>query len=169
MPKEPPLPYPLPPPFVPLDSVNVDHQIGLLKPYYLDRLAHLAPPLPPTLPSSLPGPPSLSSLPSLPPPTSETAPQPALAGVIILSDDPPTPANAKIGPLGQIIRPTLGGTAKKKVKKDPGTLVGEAALGSVPVVEVPVVKKKGRPPGPGKKKKDVEGEGVGPPAAVASA
>ncbi|KZP29675.1 hypothetical protein FIBSPDRAFT_851289 [Athelia psychrophila] len=174
VPKEPPLPYPLPPPFVPLDSANVDHQIGLLKTYYLDRLAHLLPPQPPTLPSSLPGPPSLASLSSLPPPTSEAAPQSAPAGVLILADDPPTPANAKIGPLGQIVRPTLGGTAKKKVKKDPGALgAGEAAPGSVAAVEVLVVKKKkGRPPGPGKKnlKKDAEGEAeMGPPAAVASA
>ncbi|KAK7057323.1 hypothetical protein R3P38DRAFT_2840584 [Favolaschia claudopus] len=38
----PPLPYPLPPPFVPFTAAKVDSQIGLLRPYYLNRFTLIA-------------------------------------------------------------------------------------------------------------------------------
>ena len=71
-PSEPPLPYPPPPPFVPLRAGDIDEQIGLLRPYYHNRIALLvassAPPVA-VPPAPLPGPvlePS-SLNPSLPP------------------------------------------------------------------------------------------------------
>jgi hypothetical protein len=74
-PSEPPLPYPLPAPFVPLRASNIDNQIELLRPYYHNWIALLvassAPPIA-VAPAPLPGPalgPSLTSLnSSVPPP-----------------------------------------------------------------------------------------------------
>lgn len=41
---------------------------------------------------------------------------------IVLQDDPPYPSHVKTGPLGQIIRVSSGGAAKKKARgKDSGT------------------------------------------------
>lgn len=90
----------------------------------------------------------------------------------MLSDDPPNPLHVKIGALGQIVRPTLGsGAMKRKIKKDSLTVamtMSESLSGGGMSVasgeEVVVKKKKGRPPGVGKKKK-----GEVPPAIVASA
>ncbi|KAF7308941.1 SAGA complex protein [Mycena kentingensis (nom. inval.)] len=86
----PPLPYPLPPPFVPLVRGKVEEQIGLLQPFYLTKFTALAEAnaaaaaaaaaaAPPTLPGPvglppLPGP----SLPSLPGPTLPRLPGPSL-------------------------------------------------------------------------------------------
>ncbi|KAF7966605.1 hypothetical protein HWV62_37795 [Athelia sp. TMB] len=69
----------------------------------------------------------------------------------------------KIGPLGQIVRPVLGATVKKKVKKDPSAIGLGEGVGAGE--EVPVVKKKkGRPP----KKKEEGAAAAEPPAVVAN-
>ncbi|KAI0026324.1 hypothetical protein K488DRAFT_92843, partial [Vararia minispora EC-137] len=41
--EEPPLPYPLPPPFAPLEADEIEEQIGILRPYYRQRLAEMLP------------------------------------------------------------------------------------------------------------------------------
>ncbi|KAA1476547.1 hypothetical protein DENSPDRAFT_867330 [Dentipellis sp. KUC8613] len=114
-PTEPPPPYPPPPPFIPLDSTNVDNQIGLLKPYYHQRLAAYASAHPPP-PAPYPGAP--------PPP----------APVLVLPDDPPNPAQSKIGPLGQVLKtsPSAGTTKKKQKGKDAGAGAG-AKLPDLPL------------------------------------
>ncbi|KAJ6469019.1 SAGA complex protein [Mycena vitilis] len=223
-PKPPPLPYPLPPPFVPLTAAKVDSQIGLLRPYYMQRFTLVAaatsatapapplyqhqslpgpsfpslpgpslPPLPgpsmPPLPGpsmpSLPGPsmPSLSlpqtsspSLPQLsgspgtlpgtlnalpiamppPPPPPPPTPAPVILPHMQLPDDAPPPAQAKMGPLGQILLTKMG--AKKKVASGSGGGGGGGGgAGGSPT------KKKSDPDaagGEGKKKKK-GGTGVG--------
>ncbi|KAL0573610.1 Transcriptional activator spt7 [Marasmius crinis-equi] len=60
-PNEPPLPYPLPPPLVPLTAAQVPDQIGLLQPYYNQRLTALMPPMVSTQPQ-----PPISAYPSIP-------------------------------------------------------------------------------------------------------
>ncbi|KAF7965775.1 hypothetical protein HWV62_41801, partial [Athelia sp. TMB] len=84
LPKEPPLPYPLPPPFIQLDLDNVDHQIGLLKPYYLERLSHLpsANPHLSAVPPSLTSPSASSIPPPLPPAPAPAADQVQAVGGI---------------------------------------------------------------------------------------
>ena len=140
-PSEPPLPYPPPAPFVPLRASDIDDQIGLLKPYYHNRIALLvassAPPIA-VAPAPLPGPalgPSLTSLnPSVPPPlpshtilpgthsnmSNPLANPPALATPppdLILPDDSPNPSQLKMTPIGQIVKSSgAGGGTKKKSK-----------------------------------------------------
>ncbi|KAJ7346467.1 hypothetical protein DFH08DRAFT_700766 [Mycena albidolilacea] len=136
----PPLPYPLPPPLIPLTAAKVDSQIGLLRPYYMGRFtliaaAAAAASAPPTLlqPPLLPGP-SLPGLPALPgpsslpgtlplpiatptptpmPPPPPPPPPPVIQPYLELPDDPPSAMQAKMGPLGQILLAKTG--AKKKV------------------------------------------------------
>ncbi|KAL1737713.1 hypothetical protein HDZ31DRAFT_78941, partial [Schizophyllum fasciatum] len=128
-------PHAPPAPFVPLDSNTVEDQIGLLKPFYEERIRALrapatapapvplsAPSLPgpsmhpppvPAAPTPLPPPALGSTLPNplptsmslLPPPASiPELPPPSPTHPIVLPDDPPTVAQTKIGPLGQITR-----------------------------------------------------------------
>ena len=134
---EPPLPFPPPPPFIPLESSKVDSQIGLLKNFYQERFAavaatsaHAPPPnpapaapakLPPVNPHSFPSRYSSSSTPfpstsSLPPSASQ--PAGVLSVSVVLPDDPPNPTRCKVGPLGQVImsNPSTGGKKKSKAK-----------------------------------------------------
>ncbi|KAG7091403.1 hypothetical protein E1B28_010440 [Marasmius oreades] len=62
-PTEPPLPYPLPRPLIPLTAAQIPKQIGLLQPYYNQRITALIPPTP--MVSSQPQPP-ISAYPSIP-------------------------------------------------------------------------------------------------------
>jgi transcriptional activator SPT7 len=108
-PKEPPLPYPPPPSFISIDSKNVEHQIGLLQPYYQERLSAL-------------------SAAALSNPSTTTPDQGSPADtklLVVLPDDLPIPIHVKIGPLGQITRGAPGGASKKKAKaKDPAAPAG---------------------------------------------
>jgi transcriptional activator SPT7 len=140
-PSEPPLPYPPPPPFVPLRAGDVDDQIGLLKPYYHNRFALLVASSAPSIavpPAPLPGPvlPSpLSANPSLPPPTlppgiqsashGNTSNPPSAPPDLILPDDVPIPSQLKMSPIGQIMKSggASGGTKKK------GKVVVEGSVG----------------------------------------
>ena len=153
IPSEPPLPYPPPPPFVPLRAGDIDDQIGLLKPYYHNRIALLAassaPPIavhPAPLPGPMLGPSPLSTNPSLPPtPTlppgnqstshsNMTNAPPPSAPVqappppdLILPDDVPNPSQLKMSPIGQIMKSSgASGGAKKK-----GKVVVDGGVGNV--------------------------------------
>ncbi|KAL1759826.1 hypothetical protein FB107DRAFT_245984 [Schizophyllum commune] len=134
-------PHAPPPPFVPLDSNTVEEQIGLLRPFYEERIRGLrapAAPVPaPAAVPALPGPPmrppappapvppvaapvplpppiaGSSSLPNtlptsismLPPPTARPdLPPLSPTHPVVLPDDPPSLAQTKIGPLGQVTR-----------------------------------------------------------------
>lgn len=141
-PNEPPPPYPPPPPFLPLTYDKLDDQIGLLKPYYQARFATRAsslaqnaatrfvvPPAPAWLQSSgistQDGSKTASST------SSEAAPAAPPEFIIppdlVLPDDPPNPSQVKVGPLGQIMRPsTASGSGKKKAK---GAASAAAAAG----------------------------------------
>ncbi|KAK7472167.1 Transcriptional activator spt7 [Stygiomarasmius scandens] len=77
-PTEPPPPFPPPPPFIPLTSDKIPDQIGLLQPYYSERVKSLAPPPPP--PTSTLPPSSTSSLASIP-----TLSGPSIPGIPPLS------------------------------------------------------------------------------------
>ncbi|EIN06408.1 hypothetical protein PUNSTDRAFT_89966 [Punctularia strigosozonata HHB-11173 SS5] len=173
-PAEPPLPFPPPPPFIPLDSTRIDDQIGLLRSYYQRRVQAIKPnvpvPLPPTMGTSLlpPPPPGIYgvSSPLLQPPM-----PPPIPPLVVLQDDPIDSAQTKIGPIGQITKPTgTSGGAKKKSKgkdkepKDKGsepgpkeadggpagdvamsptvTFVGEEASGMSPVMGAEATKRK---------------------------
>ncbi|KAJ7043378.1 hypothetical protein C8F04DRAFT_1229515 [Mycena alexandri] len=166
-PAPPPLPFPLPPPFIPLTAGKVDSQIGLLRPYYMGRFTMLAAaqtasaaalqPPPPLLgpnilpalpgpPGSLPGPPgalpAATPMPMAPPPP----PPPPVVQVQPyheLPDDPPTPSQVKMGPLGQILLSKAGtkkkvsavssaGGAAVKVKPDPGGAAPGSGAGDTP-------------------------------------
>lgn len=121
-PSEPPPPFPPPPPFVPLDSKNLDAQIGLLKPYYQQRISSLAPtstpaPLPPIPETPFNGYP----IPYPPVPLPPSSPPP-----VVLADDSPQTVHTKMGPLGQITKPSASSNAKKKSK--PKGLVGSLNL-----------------------------------------
>ncbi|KAI0050843.1 hypothetical protein FA95DRAFT_1635331 [Auriscalpium vulgare] len=140
---EPPLPYPLPPPFIPIDSHSIDNQIGLLKPFYQHRLS------------------SLATLHPAPPPPYPGAPPPLSSPPLVLPDDPPNPAQAKLGPLGQVLRPSAAASSKKKASaaKAKAADVAAAATPSASVFS----------PGPGEseppsspKKKKVATTPVGP-------
>jgi len=110
-PNEPPPPYPPPPPLLPITSKNVGDQIGLLRPYFQARLAAIAPPGSfPSLPQF--GLPPLAGVPPLPV-ASNSFGDPAR--VVTLPDDTPAPAQAKLGPLGQV--PNKTGAAASAVKK----------------------------------------------------
>ncbi|KAH7911321.1 hypothetical protein BJ138DRAFT_1150946 [Hygrophoropsis aurantiaca] len=107
-PKEPPLPYPPPPPFVPISSKNVEDQIGLLKPFFQERIAVLSGP-----------PPFATGLPPLNPYGfgQPPVPSPADRPVVTLPEDSPNPAQVKVGPLGQVIKTGVwANAAKKKIK-----------------------------------------------------
>ncbi|KAF8132050.1 hypothetical protein EV363DRAFT_1449731 [Boletus edulis] len=117
-PTEPPPPYPPPPPFVPITSKNMEGQIGLLRPYYQERFAMLAP--------SLSAPPLIIGVPLIPPPlgvpvfplelmnTAGPTPGPTL---LTLPDDAPPSSQTKLGPIGQIAKSgPSGGAVKKKAK-----------------------------------------------------
>lgn len=117
-PTEPPPPYPPPPPFVPITSKNAEEQIGLLKPYYQERLAMLARPV--SAPPPVVGMPFIPPPPGVPVPISEptntagAVPGPTL---LTLPDDPPSASQTKLGPLGQVVRSgPSGGAVKKKAK-----------------------------------------------------
>ena len=155
LPSEPPLPYPPPPPFVPFRAGDIDDQIGLLKPYYHNRIASLvasstphiaAPPAP--LPGPVLGPSPLSVNPSLPSQTlppghqsashsnvSDPAPAPVQAPPppdLILPDDVPNPSQLKMSPIGQIMKSSgAGGGSKKKGKVAVEGGVGSGAGGNV--------------------------------------
>ncbi|KAG6853732.1 hypothetical protein C0991_001866 [Blastosporella zonata] len=188
-PTEPPPPYPPPPPFIPLTPTKVEDQIGLLQQYYQTRFNQLAqsqlpPPVATTLPGP-PGPPSANVPPPTPPlygqtlypPLSQTpAPAPAAAQSIpplptlALPDDLPHPVNAKMGPLGQIVRGGPAGTAAKKKK---GGGAGPGGMGTELGAPPPKKKKTGMVgvgTGNGRKKKVEDGlngstQGQGPPPA----
>jgi transcriptional activator SPT7 len=113
---------------VPLRAGDIDDQIGLLKPYYHNRIALLvassAPPIavpPAPLPGPVLGPSPLSVNPSLPPtPTLPPGNQPASHSSmsnpppapvqappppdLILPDDIPNPSQLKMSPIGQIMK-----------------------------------------------------------------
>ena len=124
---EPPPPYPPPPPFVPITSKNVEDQIGLLKPYFQERLAGLAP-------SSAP--PPVLGMPLIPPPpgvavpTTEPMDISASPMLLTLPDDPPPASQTKLGPIGQIMKsgPSTG-AVKKKAKAPPK----DAGGGPIPI------------------------------------
>ncbi|KAH7883356.1 hypothetical protein F5I97DRAFT_1904452 [Phlebopus sp. FC_14] len=125
-PTEPPPPYPPPPPFVPITSRNVEGQIGLLKPYYQERLAALAPPglLPP--PSTahptllIPGIPPLPGFGVPPPGSGQTTPgAPGTPPLLTLPDDSGPPAQTKLGPIGQVMKTGPAAGAMKKKNKAP--------------------------------------------------
>lgn len=123
--KEPPLPYPPPPAFIPLVSTKVDDQIGLLKPFYLQRLSALGA-YTPVAPSLAPGVPRLPGpAPSLAFNQSGASNQPLYPGAnaqishsgpSVLPDDVPDQLHTKIGPLGQILKPSASAAKKSKSK-----------------------------------------------------
>lgn len=97
---EPPPPYPPPPAFVPFSQNSIDPPIGLLQPFYRERLEKLgAPPVPIQDP---------------------TQPLPSPSG-LTLPEDAPDPLKVKMGPLGQITVPTANTKPKiPKPTKPPG-------------------------------------------------
>ncbi|KAK1231020.1 Transcriptional activator spt7 [Marasmius sp. AFHP31] len=199
---EPPLPFPLPTPLVSLTAAQIPNQIGLLQPYYNQRLTALMPPTPlvstqpqpPIAPyasiSMLPGPaptyphmympssstqpptqpqppagsspstpasqvsPALPTPPALPQPTpptlqsyTHTYPQygaymavaipahtpqqpPVPPPTLALPDDSPTPAQVKMGPLGQILK--TGASANPAAKKK----AAKAAAAAKPEIKI---------------------------------
>ncbi|KAI6168663.1 hypothetical protein EDD17DRAFT_1529032 [Pisolithus thermaeus] len=156
------LPYPPPPPFLPITSKNVEDQIGLLRPYYHQRLSSLAvtAPVPGEIPNaSLPGvlplppPPPPPSFPPLPLPGGVTgaistsvsqvgmdpsnSQQPLPHPFITLPDDPPNPAQTKVGPTGFVTKPSLAAsTVKKKAKGKEGAGAGTSGATGIPVTTV---------------------------------
>ncbi|KAI0686712.1 hypothetical protein BC835DRAFT_1379004 [Cytidiella melzeri] len=123
-PTEPPPPFPPPPSFVPLDSQNIDEQIGLLRPFYQQRLESLTstkmPPPEISVPPSEPV--STSNLPLIPNgfvnayPVPIPTPSLLSSAPILMPDDVAPTAHTKIGPLGQIVKPApAAATSKKKV------------------------------------------------------
>ena len=158
-PTEPPPPFPPPPPFAPLESTRVESEvIGLLRPFYKSRFDALAQsqatppkaPLPtadgattigdPSTSQSIPIIPGQLSQPPLPFPTlsqpsvqQPTQPQPPT--VLFLLDDVPTPAQTKMGPLGQIAGgKSTNAATKKKQKKEKDPSSSGAGGGGVPGV-----------------------------------
>lgn len=144
-PKELPPPYPPPPPFLPLDSSKIEDQIGLLQLFYLQKLNSFTANMAPDLPAALAGlPQPIFMAPSLPLGITYTAPMPIFYHMGIPSsisstkvipaaqypltqsvhppalilDDSPNPTHTKIGPLGQILKPTASQPKKKSKGKD---------------------------------------------------
>ena len=134
---------------MPLRAGDIDDQIGLLKPYYHNRIALLvassAPPMA-VPPAPLPGPvlgrsplsvnPSLPPTPTLPP-SNQSASHSNMSNPsapvqappppdLILPDDAPVPSQLKMSPIGQITKSSgaSGGTKKK------GKVVVEGGVGS---------------------------------------
>ncbi|OAX33132.1 hypothetical protein K503DRAFT_794579 [Rhizopogon vinicolor AM-OR11-026] len=146
-PTEPPPPYPPPPPLLPITNKNVGDQIGLLHQYFQERLVAVAPPgslslpTPPYLPGPQFGLPPLAGAPPLPTASSSSFGEPAR--IIALSDDTPTPAQAKLGPLGQVLLKTSAAASavkKKNKAKEPvsmsmgvGAPMGMGAVDGVPM------------------------------------
>lgn len=116
-------------------------QIGLLRHYFHERLAAVAPP------GSLPAPPLLPPGPQLglpplagaPPPPPPLAPSPfgESTRVITLPDDSPTPAQAKLGPLGQVLKTGAAANAvkKKNKAKEPVSMSGPMGMGDAVPME----------------------------------
>ncbi|KAJ3759635.1 hypothetical protein EV360DRAFT_19555, partial [Lentinula raphanica] len=103
-PTEPPPPFPPPPPFIPLTAGQIPEQIGLLQKFYYDRLQAVSPPSPSDLSQA---PLSPAALPPPPPPPPET----------VIPDDSPSPAQIKMGPIGQIVKTGSSYPAAKKKAK----------------------------------------------------
>jgi transcriptional activator SPT7 len=144
-PKEPPPPFPPPPAFIPINASRIDNQvIGLLRPYYKDRLDALA-----------------GSAVSKPPGMEPAEPLP-----MVLQDDAPNPAQTKMSPLGQIAGGKAAaavGAAKKKPKREKdkeATAVPPAATvpvdSTLPTDATGAALKKRGGPGRGKKGKMVD-------------
>ncbi|EED85385.1 predicted protein [Postia placenta Mad-698-R] len=170
-PSEPPPPFPPPPPFLPLNYKAVEHQIGLLQPYYQHRLISLS--APPVLPIPPPAPPLSSVSPEFAPPLmhpqafSSAAADPDTPPHI-LPDDPPSPAHTKMGPLGQIMKGAPSAVTTKKKSKAKGAAApmglmagpseGEAAQDFIVPSPVPPAEpqRRGRPPGTTNKKKSAK-------------
>ncbi|KAF9783848.1 hypothetical protein BJ322DRAFT_1007972 [Thelephora terrestris] len=137
-PTEPPPPFPPPPLFVPLEFTRMEDEIiGLLRPFYKSRFEALAQaqatPSKPQPPIGIENPPTTQattgipgqllqssfSFPTLPHPTVQQPSQSQLLAVLVLQDDVPTPAQTKMGPLGQIAGgKSTNAAAKKKQKKE---------------------------------------------------
>ena len=125
---------------MPLRAGDIDDQIGLLKPYYHNRIALLvassappiaAPPAPLPGPVLGPSPLSVDPSPSLPPGNqSNPSPAPVQAPPppdLILPDDAPNSSQVKMNPIGQIMKSSgAGGGTKKKGK----VVVVEGGVGS---------------------------------------
>ncbi|KAK0490427.1 hypothetical protein IW261DRAFT_1432039 [Armillaria novae-zelandiae] len=128
-PSEPPPPYPPPPPFVPLTVGKVNDQIGLLKPFYQNRVSAMSAPPPPP-------PPTLNSYPLLidssgapiPRPAPPPPPPSSPPSDTVIPDDAPAASQVKMGPLGQIIK--TGGTAAKKKAATPKKKKGATGVGT---------------------------------------
>ncbi|KDQ11985.1 hypothetical protein BOTBODRAFT_34839 [Botryobasidium botryosum FD-172 SS1] len=124
------LPFPPPASFVPLNTEKVATQIGLLQPFYKERLE------------------KVEKSAALPPAeqTGDSSKAPAVPSVT-LPDDPPNSLQVKMGPLGQITVVPLGGKKKEK-----GKAAAKPDAAPPPAEgEAPKSKKKK------KKKKDAEG------------
>ncbi|KAH0829043.1 hypothetical protein J3R83DRAFT_2498 [Lanmaoa asiatica] len=135
-PTEPPPPYPPPPPFVPITSKNVEDQIGLLRLYYQERLATLAPAVsapPVALGMPLISPPHGASLLGMEPVNvAGSTPGPTL---LTLPDDAPSSSQTKLGPIGQVTKSGLStGGVKKKTK---ATGPPPKDMGGGPVLPLP--------------------------------
>lgn len=126
-PTEPPPPYPPPPSFVPITSKNVEDQIGLLRPYYQERLAALAPSVSAPLPVL--GMPLIPPPPGVPVPSMDPAPT-----LLTLLDDQPSSSQAKLGPIGQVMKsgPSTGGMKKKAKASGPPKDIGGGPILPLP-------------------------------------
>ncbi|KAJ3923858.1 hypothetical protein F5877DRAFT_30731, partial [Lentinula edodes] len=126
-PTEPPPPFPPPPAFIPLTAGRIPEQIGLLQKFYHDRLQAVAAPPAPAIPPLVP---PLSHLPepslSLQPPAQPFSPPPET----IIPDDSPTPAQAKMSPLGHIVKTGSSYPAAKKKAKGASSAAAGAASNS---------------------------------------
>lgn len=135
-PTEPPPPYPPPPPFVPITSKSVQDQIGLLRSYYQERLATLAP--------SMSAPPPVLGMPLIPPPLgvpvpglepmSITGPIPGPT-LLTLPDDGLPSSQTKLGPIGQVVKSGASSGAVKKKAKATGTAPKD--MGGGPTLPLP--------------------------------
>ncbi|KZT01472.1 uncharacterized protein LAESUDRAFT_478191 [Laetiporus sulphureus 93-53] len=186
-PSEPPPTFPPPPPFVPLDSTMVDHQIGLLRPFYQERLSSLSAP-----PSAAPRATGLHPPDVLLPPDSVIHPTaippsipPSAEGEVmplVLPDDAPSASHTKIGPLGQIMKgaPSAAAAKKKPKGKAPaapttiftGPSEGDGFQGFIdasPVIVSDAQKKSKTPTSSSPKKKAGKGPDSFPPVVLASA
>ena len=118
----PPPPYPPPPPLIPLNSLELDHLIGLLIPYYQGRFIALASPDM----GLLPAPQQMAA--NGPDPDEMAAAIPDTVPPLILLDDPPLPSQIKMGPLGNINK--SGSTANVTRKRTKGKGPGDAKKGT---------------------------------------
>lgn len=188
-PTEPPPPFPPPPPLVPLDSKHLEEQIGLLKPYYQQRIDSLIGPAVPPSGLSVPTNPAATSSPNLlnsfpttlpmpvvPQPLSDLLSRAASPPFVQLPDDPAPLAHSKMGPLGQILKsaPTAGNSKKKAAAKPkppaasglPDGDVPAESPAATPTATAPDTPKKPKGTPVKKKKNTIE---ILPPVIVASA